>query len=258
MKIEHFTQINGLTNTTMTNPLPFIMLCLVLAPTSDAQNNAAEQPTIAQKVVAMPTVGNVLTNYINAIGGTAAWEKVISQWAKGTYANDQMGPGSHVLEVYKKAPDKWIFTIRDPDGSVFKQGFNGKHGWNESGELEPDQVALFGHLLSLRCGIDLPRFLPTMRFLEQSKVGNSNAFVIAATIIEGKPEKLYFDTSSGLLIQEDFGAASLYYEDYREVDGVKVAFGIRQEGSPSWTIRFKEIKHNLPIEDSKFDRPKSH
>ena len=65
-----------------------------------------------------------------------------------------------------------------------------------------------------------------------------------------------FDASSGLLIQEDFGGASLRYDDYKEVDGVKVPFAIRQEGSPNSTIKFKEIKHNLPIEDAKFDRPK--
>ena len=91
---------------------------------------------------------------------------------------------------------------------------------------------------------------------KKSKVGNSDAFVIEATIIEGNSEKLYFDASSGLLIQEDFGGASLRYDDYKEVDGVKVPFTIRQEGSPNSTIKFKEIKHNLPIEDAKFDRPK--
>ena len=258
MRKGHFTQVNGRTNTTMTNPLQVIMLCLVLAPTSDAQNSAPEQPTTAHKAVAMPTVGAVLTNYVNAIGGNAAWEKVKSQLAKGTYENDQMGPGTHVLEVYKKAPDKWLFTIRDPNGSVFRQGFNGKVGWNESGELEAEQVALLGHLFGLRSAIDLPRFLPKMKFVGKSKVGNSEAFVVTATIIKGNQEKLYFDAVSGLLIQEDLGAASLYYEDYKEVDGIKVPFRIHQEGSPNSTIKFKEIKHNLPIADAKFDRPKSH
>ena len=95
-----------------------------------------------------------------------------------------------------------------------------------------------------------------MKFLKKSKVGNSDAFMIEATIIEGNSEKLYFDASSGLLIQEDFGGASLHYEDYKEVDDVKVPFTIRQEGSPNSTIKFKEIKHNLPIEDAKFDRLK--
>jgi len=241
----------------MKNTLPFIMLCLALGLASTAQNRAPERPSAASlKSASNPGVGDVLTNFVTAIGGTAAWEKLKSQIAKGTYENDQMGPGSHALEVYKKAPDKWLFIIRDSDGSVFRQGFNGKVGWSESGELEPGQLALFGHLFGLRSAIDLPRSLPKMKFLKKSKVGNSDAFVIEVTIIEGNPEKLYFDASSGLLIQEDFGGASLHYDDYKEVDGVKVPFTIRQEGSPNSTIRFKEIKHNLLIEDAKFDRPK--
>jgi hypothetical protein len=56
----------------MTNPLALIMLCLVLAPTSDAQNSAPMQLTTVQQTVAMPTVGSVLTNYVKAIGGTAS------------------------------------------------------------------------------------------------------------------------------------------------------------------------------------------
>ena len=257
MTERHLAKIGGRTNTSMKNTLPFIMLGLALAVASAAQDRASERPSAAPlKSASSPSVGDVLTNYITAIGGTVAWEKLKSQIAKGTYENDQMGPGSHALEVYKKPPDKWLFIIRDADGSVFRQGFNGKVGWNESGELESDQVALFGHLFGLRSGIDLPRSLPKMKFLKKSKVGNSDAFVIEATIIEGNSEKLYFDASSGLLIQADFGGASLRYDDYKEVDGVKVPFTIRQEGSPNSTIKFKEIKNNLPIEDAKFDRPK--
>jgi len=257
MTESHLTHIYRPTNTTMKNTLPFIMLGLALGLTSTAQNRPPERASAGSlKSASSPSVGDVLTNYITAIGGTVAWEKLKSQIAKGTYENDQMGPGSHALEVCKKAPDKWLFIISEPDGNVFRQGFNGKVGWNESGDLESDQVALFGHLFGLRSGIDLPRSLPKMKFLKKSKVGNRDAFVIEATIVEGNHEKLYFDASSGLLIQEDFGGASLRYDDYKEVDGVKVPFTIRQEGSPNSTIMFKEIKNNLRIEDAKFDRPK--
>jgi len=241
----------------MKNTLLFIMLCLTLAPASTAQNRAPERPSaISPKSASMPTVGDVLTIYVNAIGGCAAWEKLKSELAKGTCENDQMGPGTNALEVYKKAPNKWLFIIRGSDGGVLQQGFNGKVGWNESSELGDEQVALFGRLLGLRSGVDLPRFLPKMKFVGRSKVGSIEAFVIEAAIIEGNPEKLYFDAKSGFLIQEDFGGASLQYDDYQEVDGVKVPFTIRQEGSPNWTVKFKEIKHNLSIEDAKFDRPK--
>jgi hypothetical protein len=144
---------------------------------------------------------------VNAIGGSTAWEKLKTQLARGTFENDQMGPGSNALEVFKKAPDKWRFTIRGSDGGVMQHGFNGKVGWNESGELEDDQIALFGRLLGLRSGVDIPRFLPTMKLLGKSKVGNIETFVVEAVIIGGHPEKLYFDVNNGFLIQEEFGGA---------------------------------------------------
>ena len=198
----------------MKNTLPFIMLCLALGLASTAQNRPPERASAGSpKSASSPSVGDVLTNYVTAIGGTASWEKLKSQIAKGTYENDQMGPGSHALEVYKKAPDRWLFIIRDPDGSVFRQGFNGMVGWNESGELESDRPL---RTFVRSSGIDLPRSLPKMKFLKKSKAGNSDAFVIEAIIIESNPEKLYFDARSGLLIQEDFGGASLRYDDYKE------------------------------------------
>ncbi len=238
----------------MRNTVPFIMLCLASAQSLFAQTKAPEP---AQTSTSVPSVATVVTNYVNAIGGAAAWEKLKSQLAKGTYENDQWGPGSNALEVFKKAPDKWRFTIRGSDGGVMQYGFNGKVGWNESGELEQEQIAVFGRLLGLRSGVDMPRFLPKMKLLGKVKLGSIEAFVIEAAIIESNPEKLYFDAKSGVLIQEDFGGASLHYQDYKEVDGVKVPFTIRQEGSPNWTIKFKEIKHNISIEDAKFDPPKN-
>ena len=111
----------------MKNTLPFIILGLALAAGSAAQDRAPERASAASlKSASSPSVGDVLTNYVTAIGGSAAWEKLKSQIAKGTYENDQMGPGSHALEVYKKAPDRWLFItlwnsgrlVGKPRGSI--------------------------------------------------------------------------------------------------------------------------------------------
>ena len=48
----------------------------------------------------------------------------------------------------------------------------------------------------------------------------------------------------------------IYYENYREVDGVKLPFTERTVGSSySVTLKFYEVKHNIPIDDAKFDGP---
>ncbi len=44
-----------------------------------------------------------------------------------------------------------------------------------------------------------------------------------------------------------------YYEDYREVDGVKLPFTTRTETPYGFMVlRMREIKHNVPIDSDKF------
>jgi hypothetical protein len=48
------------------------------------------------------------------------------------------------------------------------------------------------------------------------------------------------------------------YEDYRPVDGMKIPFamsGIDQNEVP-FIIKYTQIKHNVPIDDAQFDKPK--
>ena len=49
-----------------------------------------------------------------------------------------------------------------------------------------------------------------------------------------------------------------YYEDYREVDGVRLPFTMRTQGPVTIITRFKEVKHNVIIEETKFKNPGQH
>jgi hypothetical protein len=55
---------------------------------------------------------------------------------------------------------------------------------------------------------------------------------------------------TGLLLREN----DMYYEDYRNVDGLKIPFVTRQDDPRGLgsTIRFKEVRNNVPIDESKF------
>ena len=84
----------------------------------------------------------------------------------------------------------------------------------------------------------------------REKVGGSDAFVVEATPAEGHATRLYFDTQTGLLLRKD----KTYFEDYREVDGVKLPFRERDDFS---VIRLTEVKHNLPVDDARFAEEKN-
>jgi outer membrane lipoprotein-sorting protein len=114
--------------------------------------------------------------------------------------------------------------------------------------------------------IKLKELYPRMTLTGSTKVGNRDAYVIEALPADGSAQKMYFDAQTGLLVRRDeevetpTGAMPLeiYFEDYREVDGVKLPFTlIRSNPSGRTTIKVTEVKDNATIDDAKFMQPTS-
>src|SRR5262249_6631127 len=83
-------------------------------------------------------------------------------------------------------------------------------------------------------------------------IGARAVYVIEATPAEGDPEIWSFDARTGLLIRID----DTYFDDYREVDGVKLPFTVRTSSAAGKVIiKLDEIRHNVPIEETRFKNP---
>jgi hypothetical protein len=68
-------------------------------------------------------------------------------------------------------------------------------------------------------------------------------------VLKGLPE-------SQLFLLMNFMAASIDFDDYRDVDGIKLPFMIRSSNTATYdtaTRRFTEIKHNLTVDDNAFN-----
>ena len=98
----------------------------------------------------------------------------------------------------------------------------------------------------------------------RAAVGEREAYVVVATTREGMTEKLFFDAQTGLLVRKyreiklALGAfpTQTDYEDYREVDGVKVPFLLRWSiPGRAWGRKITEVRTNVPIEDATFSPP---
>ncbi|HEX7957747.1 MAG TPA: hypothetical protein VF508_12425, partial [Pyrinomonadaceae bacterium] len=78
----------------------------------------------------------------------------------------------------------------------------------------------------------------------------AEAFVVEATPAGGAPVRLYFDARTGLLVRRD----RTYFEDFREVDGVRLPFRIRDDFA---VITLEEVRHGQPLEDARFVEEKN-
>lgn len=236
-----------------------------------AQEKKAEAPKPdAKPAAALPSVDEILDKYIKATGGKEANEKITSRMMKGTFEMPAMGmTGS--IEAYTQAPNKFA-NITDIAGfGKVQQVFDGKTAWEANPmtglrELAGVELAATKRESDFHGSLNYKKNFSKLEVKGKEKVGNSDAYVVIATPSEGKPEKHYFDVTSGLLVRADATRETAqgemetetYYEDYKDVDGVKVPMTMKITNPQfSFVLKMTEVKTNVKIEDSKFAKPVS-
>lgn len=229
-------------------------------------------PALAQDTPPkLPTAEKVLDKTIEAQGGKEAFEKIKSRVTKGTIevtAGPQSMKGT--IERYEAAPDLRYTEIK-LGPTVAKSGTDGFVHWdiNQSNAkiLEGDEKemairrARFNALLYWRDLYD------KVECVGKEKIDDRLCVKVVLTPRVGTPITAYYDWKNGLpsateevrktaegdlLVREQF-------EDYREVDGVKLPFRVRRTntaGGQTTTIvyTFQTIEHNT-VPPERFDLP---
>ena len=246
-----------------------ILFAIVLSIASVAQAQKTETAKPAAPAQNLPTVKEVLDKYVKAVGGRAAIEKIKSRTLTGTVEITAMNLKG-TFEAYNAPEGKsYSKTVLTGVGELL-EGTDGKTAWvvnpfqgnREKTGAELTQSRLINDFYR---DLNLEKLFPKMELKGIEKVGEKDAYVITATA-EGVPsETWYFDTKSGLMLRSDVTAIapegnqpiSFFFEDYRSVDGLMVAHRIRNQ-TPSFvmTMTVGEIKHGLPVDETKFARPK--
>jgi zinc protease len=112
--------------------------------------------------------------------------------------------------------------------------------------------------------VKLKELYPKREVKGKEKVGEREAYLVEAVPSEGGPVKMYFDTENSFLtkvqldVETPQGTLDVQttFGDYKEVDGIKLPFMIRQvAGVLDFVIKIQEVKHNVPIDDEKFKKP---
>jgi zinc protease len=218
-----------------------------------------------------PTVDQIISKYVQAIGGAASNQKLTTRVVKGTFVINATQDLSGAFEAYGKAPNKSLVILNFPNMGIVREGYNGEIGWSQEPQ-EGVRVMTGTELASAKVDSDfykdirLREIFPKLVFKGSEKVGDILTHKLEGVSKDGYSETMYFAVQSGLLVRTDSieefpsgkAVIEIHYEDYREVDGTKIPF-VTHHRSPELNIVFKisEIKHNVPIEDDKFEKPKS-
>jgi len=103
-----------------------------------------------------------------------------------------------------------------------------------------------------------------LKVLGTEKIGDREAYVVAHVVDPITTTQFFFDKQTGLLLRALTTTRTILtimpeqvdFEDYRDVDGIKLPFVIRTSNTATYdtaTRRFTEIRHNVPVDDNVFN-----
>ena len=230
-----------------------------------------------------PPADQILSKYVQALGGADNLAKLTSYTAKGTsmlFGEVKADP----IEIYAKAPDLLATIVHQREGDLART-YNGREAWVMlpltvvkeypltgsalDGAKLDSQLAFPGGLKQFFANwkVTFPASIPVI------KTGNADpdappetrdVYVIQATDASGLLATFYFDTQNGLLLRMVRYANSavgrvptqIDFADYRPVAGVRMPFRWTYgwvSGREEYTLT--EVQPNAAVDMAKFNKP---
>jgi len=222
------------------------------------------EPSPATAAAPLPTADQLLDRWASAVGAEAL-RKVATRVQKGQLTGFGGTPAS--VEVVAKAPDKRISVVRTPRGESVT-AYDGARGWLTGREGAHPMTAAESEAARLDADLALPLHLrqlfAKLTVQPAERISDRDAVLLVAANEGTPPLKLYFDRETGLLLRQQRYAEAVFgynptqvdYGDYREVDGVKVAFRwtLARPGG-RFTIQIDSTQQNVPVDDARFAMP---
>jgi photosynthetic reaction center cytochrome c subunit len=215
----------------------------------------------------LPSPDDLLNKYVQAVGGSAAIEKVTTRIETGTanFFGRQIA-----VQIFDKTPDKRLSVMHLPDGDSIT-GFDGNQGWLANPHrpvlaMSGAEVEWAKMDADLELPLHLKQLFPDLKPAQPEKINSADAYQLIA-VVAGQPRvRVYFDQQSGLLVRMVRYADSplglnplqIDYADYRPVDGIQVPYRwttSRPEGQ--FTIQITDVKQDVAIEDTQFVKPQN-
>ena len=210
----------------------------------------------------LPTVSQLLENYVAALGGASAIDRIRTLRERGTAT---FQGHSVSVEIFAVSPDKRAVLRHFPEGdsSFVFDGLIGRFALagRPPRELHGADLEAARMDADLQFALHIRRFYPDLRVEYPESVASRPAYALYAMRDSRPAAKFFFDEQSGLLVRVLRFAPSPFgdnptqtdYADYRDVDGAKLPFRITLSQPQSVeTIQLDEIQKNVAIDGAKF------
>jgi hypothetical protein len=226
------------------------------------QRGAAPVPAAAERPT--ETVDDVLSKYVQALGGQDAWSKARTLVMEGTETSrDQR---TSPIKIEEKISGEYRIDVQSPQGPASRVS-DGKTTWfvvngdtRELGGLQAQQAA---RLADFGLPVNAQQKYSDLSVRRYVNLDGVNTIMLTGKTAPDVTEQLFFDRDAGVLVRRRITtrtplgslAEQIDYSDYRDVSGVKVPFQVRHA---TWTqantIKFSDVKLNAPIDEGRFKK----
>ncbi len=204
----------------------------------------------------LPRLDQITELHQKALGGLGALERASALLLSGdceSTAQEESGP----IQIVVSSP-RVAFNLKNGD---LRMGFSGQAGWRHvvGQNLQQHAGRQFAEIVTV---FDPARvrwwkeWYPNMTVTGIEKVDGRDAYALTMTPGSKTSEKLFIDCETGLVVRDEVMPGMVFtFEDYRPVNGLKIAFRIRQStpNSVTYTYTFKDVKTVTGIEAAQFE-----
>jgi len=231
------------------------------APTKTAEAEEAERK-------AYPPAAELVTKYITAIGGEAAVKKLVASPMTAKAMRVDAAGRETPIEVYG-AGGKLLVRSTPAEGPGMTQMYGPESSWMQGRQglrtmTGADAATSMMFARAYEPVISLPE---KARVTGKETIDGHEAWSVSAPLDEHTRERIWFDATTGLALRRvvttdsPVGRIPLQsdFEDYREVNGVKIPFTIRVSsvnGGQTATRKYSSIVFGAPVDEKMFEPPK--
>jgi hypothetical protein len=243
---------------------PVSVVALPTPPSAPTKTHEAEE---AERK-AYPSAKDVLAKYITAIGGEAAAKKLATSSMTATATRTDEGGKPTPLEVFR-AGGKTLVRSTTAEGPAMSQMISADSGWMQGRQglrTMTGADAATSYLFARA-------YEPVTTLPENARVGGKETidghetWSVGSQIDDHTRQRVWFDANSGLAVRRVITIDSPIgriptqtdFDDYREVNGVKVPFTIRLSTvafGQTATRKYTSIDLGKPIDEKLFEAPK--
>ncbi len=223
--------------------------------------DTAVRPQPVKPAITLPKINQdekalqIVSSFINAIGGEASFRNISSYTARGLV--DLNRNGSIVtggFELYRKAPNRVAeVLIFDSSGEV-REIFDGQSYFVQSlftGIIKQEHLnGEYGLFADFYEVVKFKELYPNIKYTGQYNRLGRKTDVIEATTAQGLKVSFGFDVGSKLLISRTGTFLHFTYNDYQKFGNLLIP--TLQTRQNTFTIRIREVNFESQIPDRKF------